>query len=123
MKEYYYYINIYYLLFSLYRFALYAEQGKDALMNNKYDLLYSLINKNFDLRRKVFGDAVLGKENIRMIEIARENNCCAKFCGSGGAIFGIIKGIEVDELKQKYEKEGFQFEIISPRYGSKTFKY
>lgn len=105
------------------RFADYAEQGRSALLNNKYDLLSSLINKNFDLRRKVFGDAVLGKDNIRMIEIARENNCCAKFCGSGGAIFGIVNDIEVDILKQKYEKEGFQFEIISPRYGSKTFKY
>lgn len=55
-----------------------------------------LMAANFDGRRKLFGDPALGKDNIRMIEIARETGASGKFPGSGGAILGVVDvaGIE-----------------------------
>jgi len=36
------------------------------------------------------GDPALGRDNIRMIEIAREVGASGKFPGSGGAIVGVV---------------------------------
>jgi hypothetical protein len=41
---------------------------------------------NFAMRRKLYGDAVVGAENIAMIDIAKEHGLSAKFTGSGGAL-------------------------------------
>lgn len=49
-----------------------------------------LFARNFDGRRALFGDAALGRDNIRMVEIARENGASAKFPGSGGAVVGVV---------------------------------
>ena len=51
--------------------------------------LSALMNKNFDTRRRIYGDQVLGEANLEMVEIARAHGSCAKFAGSGGAVFGI----------------------------------
>jgi len=45
-----------------------------------------LMRANFTLRRKLFGDEVLGRSNIEMVAIAESHGAAAKFCGSGGAI-------------------------------------
>jgi galactokinase/mevalonate kinase-like predicted kinase len=50
----------------------------------------SLFTTNFDTRRSLFGDAALGKDNLRMIAIARETGASAKFPGSGGAVVGVV---------------------------------
>ena len=42
-----------------------------ALQNRDYDRLGSLMSRNFDLRRRIFGDAVLGATNLRMVELVR----------------------------------------------------
>ena len=47
------------------------------------------MNKNFDTRRRIYGDQALGEANLEMVEIARAHGSCAKFAGSGGAVFGI----------------------------------
>ena len=51
---------------------------------------------NFDTRRSLWGDGALGKDNIRMVEIARETGASGKFPGSGGAVVGVVDvaGIE-----------------------------
>ena len=49
-----------------------------------------LFARNFDGRRALFGDAALGRDNIRMVEIARECGASAKFPGSGGAVVGVV---------------------------------
>jgi glucuronokinase len=55
-----------------------------------------LFTRNFEGRRGLFGDAALGKDNLRMISIAREVGAAGKFPGSGGAIVGVVDvaGIE-----------------------------
>jgi glucuronokinase len=50
----------------------------------------ALFAANFNTRRKLFGDPALGKDNIRMVEIARSVGASAKFPGSGGAVVGVV---------------------------------
>ena len=40
--------------------------------NGDHTKLQSLMNANFDLRRQLYGDNVLGAENIRMITLGRQ---------------------------------------------------
>jgi galactokinase/mevalonate kinase-like predicted kinase len=49
-----------------------------------------LMTRNFDTRRSLFGDPALGRDNLRMIAIARECGSAGKFPGSGGAIVGVV---------------------------------
>ncbi|MCZ6678419.1 MAG: hypothetical protein O7E52_14365, partial [Candidatus Poribacteria bacterium] len=70
-------------------FGGYASECKTALVQSDYDRISALIEENFNLRRKIFGDPVIGEKNLEMIEIARGLGCPAKFSGSGGAIVGM----------------------------------
>ena len=51
--------------------------------------LFSLLNENFDTRFSIYGKEALGPANLEMIDIARRHGSCAKFSGSGGAVFGV----------------------------------
>ena len=66
-------------------FADIAQQGRDALVSRRPELLPSLINANFDLRDRIFNVA---EANRRMVLTARTAGASAKFAGSGGAIVG-----------------------------------
>ncbi|KAI5063212.1 hypothetical protein GOP47_0021759 [Adiantum capillus-veneris] len=63
-----------------------ALQGRSVLQNHDCQELARLMNLNFDLRRQMFGDDVLGAINIRMVEVARSVGAACKFTGSGGAV-------------------------------------
>jgi glucuronokinase len=39
----------------------------------------------------MYGDEVVDKGNLKMVEIARRHNSAAKFPGSGGAVFGLCR--------------------------------
>jgi hypothetical protein len=66
-----------------------------------------LMRTNFDTRRKLFGDGALGKDNIRMIEIARECGSSGKFPGSGGAILGVVDAAGIAAKLQASGVSGF----------------
>ncbi len=66
-----------------------------------------LMRTNFDTRRKLFGDGALGKDNIRMIEIARECGSSGKFPGSGGAILGVVDAAGIAATLQANGVAGF----------------
>ena len=66
-------------------FADIAQQGRDALVAGRPDLLPALVNANFDLRDRIFNVA---EANRRMVMTARTTGASAKFAGSGGAIVG-----------------------------------
>ncbi|KAL6520207.1 Glucuronokinase 1 [Orobanche minor] len=63
-----------------------ALDGRAALIEKDYAKFASLMNRNFDLRRQMFGDEVLGSLNMEMVEIARRLGAASKFTGSGGAV-------------------------------------
>jgi len=65
-----------------------AEDGKEALIQRDIQRLTSLMNQNFDLRRKIMN---ISGSNIEMVETARDCGASAKFAGSGGSIIGIYE--------------------------------
>lgn len=89
-------------------FADYARQARDALLREDHEAFARLIDKNFDLRRSIYGDNAIGIENLELIKIANLNGLPAKFCGSGGAVVGVCRSDEKFEILQKgYRDKGF----------------
>jgi glucuronokinase len=86
-----------------------TAQGRKALLTHDAQTLSSLINENFDTRRRIYK---LPSWQVKMVETARLCGGSAKFAGSGGAIIGVYR----DEV---------MFDEISARMaeiGSKTIK-
>lgn len=86
-----------------------AQQGVAALQQQDTATLGSLMNRNFALRRQLFGDAALGATNIRMVELPQSIGCAAKFTGSGGAAVVLCpqgQG-QADQLRHMCSQEGF----------------
>ena len=81
------------------KFASFAEQAKQDLLTGDFEHLSFLMNENFNLRRSIYGDEVIGEMNLQMINLARSYQMAAKFCGSGGCIIGMHCGPQ--ELKDK----------------------
>ncbi len=93
----------------------------------------ALFARNFNARRGLFGDGALGRDNIRMVEIARECGASAKFPGSGGAVVGVVdvagmrgagkvgagEGVEAATaaLRAAYHAEGYVFVRLAPFEG------
>lgn len=65
-----------------------AAQGREALLKHDYPTLNNLMNKNFDIRRKIYN---LNPRHIQMVESARAVGASAKFAGSGGTIIGMYE--------------------------------
>lgn len=96
-------------------FASYAQEAKSALEERDYKRFGELMNMNFQLRRKIYGDKALGENNLRMIEIAKKHGAPAKFPGSGGAIIGMYEDEnQIKKLEEVYTKEGFRFTKVIP---------
>jgi len=92
------------------RWAMLADKAKRALEEPNHEKLGELMNANFDLRRKVLGDATIGSDNLRMIQIARDLGHPVKFSGSGGAVVGMYGNEEERQcLRDAYKAEGFRF--------------
>ncbi|DBB00019.1 TPA: hypothetical protein ACH3X1_013882 [Trebouxia sp. C0004] len=89
--------------------AVLAEQGRVALVEGDMASLADLMNRNFDLRRSIFGDDALGATNLHMISLARSVGAAGKFTGSGGAIVVFCRQgtSQVQKLQGLCQKEGF----------------
>ena len=95
------------------QFAMYAADARHAIESLDHVRLGALFNQNFDLRRKVFGDHVIGPAGLEMVRIARELGCPAKFSGSQGAVVGICASPDVvPRLRAAYEALGYAFAEI-----------
>jgi glucuronokinase len=53
------------------QFGELTSKARVAIEEQDWNTLAALMNSNFDLRRKIYGDECLGSQNIEMIEIAR----------------------------------------------------
>ena len=86
------------------RFAQFAEDAREALLNREYHWLGKLMDANFDLRASLYR---LSEKNHQLVRTARELGCTSKFAGSGGAVVGILPDESVfPELQAAYEKMG-----------------
>eukprot|EP00944_MAST-04C_sp_MAST-4C-sp1_P014595 g14595.t1 len=97
-------------------FGRYTDKAVDAMENKDAGKLMALMNANFDLRRDLFGDACLGEANLKMVKIGRKNGAAVKFPGSGGAVVGLCKRENMQQLREAYEKERFIFAELSPYF-------
>jgi glucuronokinase len=96
-------------------FAGFAEEAKLALENGDHRRFGELMNMNFDLRRKIYGDDAIGEKNLQMIEIARSHGAPVKFPGSGGAVIGMYDSEEqFDRLRTSYLNQGLRFAKAIP---------
>jgi glucuronokinase len=97
----------------------------DALDNEDHKRFAELMSQNFNLRPAVYGDATLSQANLRMIQLASEYNCVAKFPGSGYAIVNMWKGDDparrsqdLRELRWALEKKDLYMLRLNPRLAS-----
>jgi glucuronokinase len=90
-----------------------ALLGKKALASGDHARLGRLMDRNFDLRRKLFGEDALGLHNIRLVEIAREHGLAAKLPGSSGAALTLLRDEDSENaLAQAYAREGYWYRSI-----------
>jgi glucuronokinase len=91
-------------------FASFAVDGRKALEAGDFTTVSALMNAAFALRRRIFGDDVLGPENLRMVELARRHGLSATTSGSGGAIIGVIEDPDRGaRFEQALLAEGFRY--------------
>lgn len=88
--------------------------GREALQQGDTRALAALMERNYELRRALFGDAALGSANLRMVEVARKVGAACKFTGSGGAAVALCWEGEAQEeaLRMACEKEGLRCELV-----------
>ena len=103
-----------FIISSMKEVAQLAYDGHNALLQKNYAELARLMNKNFDLRRKMFGDDALGELNIKMVEVARSIGAASKFTGSGGAVVALCPDgdAQAELLKTACQEAGFVVEQI-----------
>jgi len=93
------------------RFAGFAEEGRQALLDGDLDTLARLIDANFDLRRQI---CPLNPRHVEMVEVARKLGAACKFAGSGGAVVGLYHSEkQYARLREAYKKLGCK--LIKPR--------
>jgi len=90
-----------------------AREGKKALLNEDWDELAYLMNKNHEIQNSL---ADSGEQNIRMIKVARENGAlAAKLAGAGGGGTIIALTLESEKtLKALKEAGAEEFVEIAP---------
>jgi glucuronokinase len=69
----------------------FADQAVESLRSRSYADLAQLMERNFAMRLKLYGAAVVGSKNLAMINLASELGFSAKFTGSGGALVCLRK--------------------------------
>jgi glucuronokinase len=93
-----------------------ADRAKECLINGDTKALAILMNQNFQLRRELYGDDVVGRKNIAVATRANELGFACKFSGSGGAFVCLAKDgngwlpmEEEERIRAEFKKEGFEF--------------
>ncbi|KAK7249198.1 glucuronokinase [Aureococcus anophagefferens] len=93
-----------------------AKRAKVAIALGDATECKKLMAENFSLRRALFGDAVLGRTNLQLIDIAAKHGGVAKFPGSGGAVVGTCDEGQLDAIRKAYEAESFVFVVLKPHF-------
>lgn len=63
-----------------------GKAGQQALAAHDHKRLGMIMDANFNLRRGLYGDALLGESNLRMAQLARSVGASVNFAGSGGCL-------------------------------------
>ncbi|KAJ3027763.1 UNVERIFIED_CONTAM: hypothetical protein HDU68_003158 [Siphonaria sp. JEL0065] len=99
-------------------FADLATRAKTALLKHDATTFAELMDTNFATRRSLYGDAVVGADNLAVVKIAHEFGHAAKFSGSGGCVVGLRKVVGHESLEKRREMKkriralGYVFEEL-----------
>ncbi len=86
------------------RIAELADEGRSALLDGDHKTFSSLMDQNFDLRRRIMS---ISEWDLALIQGARSLGASAKLTGSGGAIIGMVESQEVfDEVRKELASRG-----------------
>lgn len=100
------------------RISYLAPEAREAIINGDVAKLGRIINTSFELSTEFFDNDYLGRENIQLVKDAIRCGACAKFPGSGGAVFGLCPSEEIlhkltvlEKLKLMF-REGYKIELL-----------
>jgi glucuronokinase len=97
------------------QFAQHTDEGRKYLEERDHERLGALMNADFDLRRRLYGDDYIGARNLEMIGMARSLGLSSRFPGSGGAIIGICEDEGLfDRASLAFENAGYSFARLHP---------
>jgi glucuronokinase len=84
--------------------AALAHAGREALLVADLERLAALLDRNFELRRRIYE---LDRRHVEMLEAARAAGAAANYAGSGGAIVALPRrDASISELQQTLERAG-----------------
>lgn len=92
----------------------YADEALGALQRGDAQALAELMDRNFAMRRQLYGDDVVGEKNILMTQMAQAMGLAAKFTGSGGALVcmradgqGWLEDAREEAVRTAFLEQGF----------------
>jgi glucuronokinase len=92
-----------------------TDEARKAIEESDWTALASLMDQNFAIRRRLFGDECLGAANLDMISIAQKHGAAAKFPGSGGAIVGLCPDPStLPAVREALESAGYVVVMVKP---------
>lgn len=96
-------------------FAEYTDEAYAALKQRDLASFGRLMNANFNLRRKLYGENWIGARNLEMVEIGRRHGLPTNFSGSGGAIVGFYEDeSQFHRARRDFIDHGFSCRKIRP---------
>lgn len=88
-----------------------VDEGLPAFLKDDRATLMRLVDKNFDTRASIWA---LGERDHEMVRIGRVQGAAVKFCGSGGAVLGVMRAeADYPAIEKSYEAAGYR--IIRPQ--------
>ena len=91
-----------------------TDEARGYLDRGEVGAFQQAVDRNFAIRREMYGDAALGSHNLKMIEIAHRLGLCASFAGSGGAIVGLCDDDRFPAAQEAFEADGAHCVRLEP---------
>lgn len=83
-----------------------VDEGLGCLERGDVAGLQRLVDRNFDTRASIWP---LRERDLAMVRIGRAAGAAVKFCGSGGAVLGVLRHAdEYPAIEQAYVRAGFR---------------
>jgi len=93
-----------------------VDEGLECLERGDGAGLRRLVDLNFDIRAGIWP---LRPGDREMVEIGRREGAAVKFCGSGGAVLGVMRDVaDYPALERAYRRAGLR--ILRPRLAPPT---
>ncbi len=83
-----------------------VDEGLPYLLNGEREKFMRLVDTNFDTRAKIWK---LSDRDHEMVRIGREKGAAVKFCGSGGAVVGVMREEAIyPAIEEAYHRAGYE---------------